>query len=276
VVSTVDASCTAPDTGAASLVAADLDWIRAAADAPLGEPACNDAVAHAGEPGTESGVLTAVLAPGSDEARFTVTPPVGTRLVTYATTAELGLDPDLYVRIGAPPTTSVFDKLSDVWRQFENVQFIDEPLFAGRDGEPQHLLVRRRSGAGRFQLVYAFYPAATPEPPPGAWLTSSEVPGFRVKVRINDTITGARESACLPETLCLSGALKGRSEAFVRVIGPRPNGYLWPTLVKFTPSKVEVWIEQLSTGVIRYYLLRGAGPGVDELPGLFDRTGFLP
>lgn len=37
-----------------------------------------------------------------------------------------------------------------------------------------------------------------------------------------------------------------------------------------------VWIQQLSTGELRYYELRGASPGFDELPGLFDRFGFLP
>jgi len=62
----------------------------------------------------------------------------------------------------------------------------------------------------------------------------------------------------------------------VRIVGPKPNGYLWPTLAKLTTSRVEVWIEQVATGVLRYYRLEGASPGVDELPGLFDRTGFLP
>ena len=62
----------------------------------------------------------------------------------------------------------------------------------------------------------------------------------------------------------------------MRIIGPRPNGYLWPTIVKFTTSQVEVWIEQFSSGAVQYYLLEGAEPGVDELPGLYDREGFLP
>jgi hypothetical protein len=37
---------------------------------------------------------------------------------------------------------------------------------------------------------------------------------------------------------------------------------------------VEVWIERIETGEMRYYVLPGARPGFDELPGLFDRTGF--
>ena len=115
-----------------------------------------------------------------------------------------------------------------------------------------------------------------PAPPAGPWLTTSELPGFRFKVRISGSLLGEKVNDCITETLCVSGALPGRSEVFVRVVGPRPNGYLWPILVKFTPSQVEVWIEQLSTGQINYYLLEGAGPDNDVLPGLFDRTGFLP
>jgi len=63
---------------------------------------------------------------------------------------------------------------------------------------------------------------------------------------------------------------------FVRVVGPKPNGKLWPTMVKFSTSMVEVWIEQLTTGVVRYYRLDGASPGSSELQGLFDREGFSP
>ncbi len=122
-------------------------------------------------------------------------------------------------------------------------------------------------------------PLPPPPPPSTEWLESPEVPGYRVQVRISggsSQILGREEPACIPETLCVSGAVTGRSEVFVRVVGPKPNGFLWPTLVKFSTSTVEVWIEQESTGTVRYYLLEGASPGVDVLPGLFDRTGFLP
>ncbi|HSL83897.1 MAG TPA: hypothetical protein VLF66_14070, partial [Thermoanaerobaculia bacterium] len=117
-----------------------------------------------------------------------------------------------------------------------------------------------------------------PLPPPGPGLTSEELSGFSVKVRINagagESIAGRQESSCIPETMCVSGALAGRSEVFIRVVGPKPNGRLWPTLVKFTTSTVEVWIEQLSTGIVKYYRLEGATPGDSDLPGLFDRDGF--
>jgi len=119
-----------------------------------------------------------------------------------------------------------------------------------------------------------------PLPPAGPWLTSSEIPDFQFKVRITSqsgtSRMGTEEPICIPETLCVSGAVPGRSEVFLRVVGPKPNGYLWPTLVKFSTSEVEIWIEQISSGDLHYYKLAGAAPGVDELPGLFDRHAFQP
>lgn len=135
----------------------------------------------------------------------------------------------------------------------------------------------RESGLYRLQRRELPEP---PAPPAGAWLESEAIPGFRVKARIT-AHSGARqpvrkEPACIPETLCVSGAVPGRPELFVRIVGPKPNGHLWPTLVKLSTSTIEVWIEQKVTGILRYYRLQGASPESDELPGLFDRTGFLP
>ncbi len=119
-----------------------------------------------------------------------------------------------------------------------------------------------------------------PPPPPAELLSDPDFPDFRFGVAITgspgQTRLGASEAACLPEALCVSGAVPGRTEVVVRIVGPKPNGYLWPTIVKLSTSQVEVWIEQVSTGELRYYLLPGAGPGDDTLPGLFDRRGFRP
>lgn len=76
------------------------------------------------------------------------------------------------------------------------------------------------------------------------------------------------------ETVCASGALPGRSEVLVRVVGPKPNGYLRPTFVRFTTSMVEVWVERTATGEVRYYRLAPTVPGGDELEAGFDRFGF--
>jgi hypothetical protein len=114
-------------------------------------------------------------------------------------------------------------------------------------------------------------------PPDGPWLTTTALPKFRFKARIasgSQQIAGSLETDCVPETLCVSGAARGRSEVFVRIIGPRPNGFLWPSIVKFTVSQVEVWIEQTATGRLRYYKLPAQGPSDMSLPGLVDREGF--
>jgi ELWxxDGT repeat protein len=117
-----------------------------------------------------------------------------------------------------------------------------------------------------------------PPPPAGNWITSPSLPGFRVKARITSgtDVRSVRKEPCIGETLCLSGAVPGRPELFVRVIGPRPNGYLWPNLVRFTTSQAQVWIEQIATGIVRYYRLDAVPRDSDELSGLVDRTGFRP
>lgn len=135
-------------------------------------------------------------------------------------------------------------------------------------------------GCSRTELPYdwAFETFGAPEPPSGPWLSSPELAGFRVKARILGTPAraGTGVDDCVADTLCVAGALANRAEVLVRVPGPKPNGYLWPTLVKFNTAPVEVWIEQVDGGAIRYYLLRGSAPEVDELPGLIDRLGFVP
>jgi hypothetical protein len=75
-------------------------------------------------------------------------------------------------------------------------------------------------------------------------------------------VAARKEPECIEETICVSGAIAGRSELFIRIIGPRPNGFLGPTLVRFTPSEVEVAITQLSSGVTQTY--PGSHPAGDR------------
>jgi ELWxxDGT repeat protein len=117
-----------------------------------------------------------------------------------------------------------------------------------------------------------------PDPPYDAWIDSPLYPDFRFQVRITPsvgtTFQGREEDDCQPDTVCVSGALPGRSEAFLRILGPRGNGFYWPTVTRFTPSQVEVWIERVPTDTRRYYRLEAVPPGTDDLPGLQDRRGF--
>lgn len=123
------------------------------------------------------------------------------------------------------------------------------------------------------------YPATEPPPPPPDEppFTTDAFPDFRLWVRI--TVGGAElpvrlEPACIPETVCWSGAIPGRAEVLFRIVGPKPNGFLWPTVMRLTTSSVELWVQRISTGELRHYRLPGATPGDDRLDGLFDRFGF--
>ncbi len=118
--------------------------------------------------------------------------------------------------------------------------------------------------------------APDPEPPAGAWLTTTALPGFQFKSRIDNTRIATKVNDCVPETLCLAGAISTRTEAFVRIIGPRPNGFLWPQVIRFTTSRVEVWIQKTAGGPINYYDLAAVPQNSDVLNGLVDRQGFLP
>jgi len=118
--------------------------------------------------------------------------------------------------------------------------------------------------------------------PPSAALAieSLELPGFRVWVRFSPQATapswGTLVEPCLAQALCAAGPLPARAEVIVRLIGPKPNGFLWPQIVRFTTDQTEVWVQQKATGATRYYLLSGGSPGSETLTGRVDRHGFKP
>jgi hypothetical protein len=212
----------------------------------------------------------------------------GALVGTMAETGPLTTD-TAEVRIGSDvsyqftPTGSI-DEVN-LWNVARTQAQIQQDLAAPITGPVQGLLAVW-SFNGKPNDAVAVYNgtvngAATfsaPAPPAGPWLTTGQIPGFQFKVRVTAgaPITGVQEPACISETLCVSASIPGRSEVLVRIVGPKPNGFLWPNIVKFNTSQVEVWIDQLGTGSIKYYVLPGAWPGLDTLPGLYDRTGFTP
>jgi type 1 glutamine amidotransferase len=139
----------------------------------------------------------------------------------------------------------------------------------GDDRFAQHLL-------GGILWAAGVIPASPPLPPAVDPITTSEFPNFRFWVRISDTRIGTKVADCLPETVCVAGAIPTRAEVLLRIVGPKPNGYLWPNIVKFNTTKTEVWIQQITTGVTKYYMLPALAQGSETLPGLVDRTGFRP
>lgn len=112
------------------------------------------------------------------------------------------------------------------------------------------------------------------------FISTPELPGFEFAVTITPAgsaaVVGASESDCIAETLCVSGALAGRPEVFVKIIGPRPNGFLWVQISRFTPSRVDVTVRQLSTGEVNHYTLEEVGAASDDVSGLQDREAFSP
>ena len=160
---------------------------------------------------------------------------------------------------------------------------------AGAQWAEVDLDVGRFGAPGPFAALFdeiALCPAGTcaqpgpPEPPYAQWLRSPELPGFSAQVRITpqggSPLRGSEEADCIAETICVRGALAGRPELFAKVIGPRPNGFLWAQIIRFTPSQTEIWLRQDDSGEVRYYLLPAVAPSAGELPGVEDRTAFAP
>jgi subtilisin family serine protease len=149
---------------------------------------------------------------------------------------------------------------------------------AGWDAASGHGALRARDALARLDALLDDGTGAEPPPPPdGPWIASPAVPGFRVKVRITagtSSRLSTPASGCLAATLCAAGAIPGQAEVLLRVTGTKPNGHRWATLVRFSTSRIEVWIEQPATGIVRYYDLPALATGSDELPGLVDRLAF--
>jgi type 1 glutamine amidotransferase len=119
-------------------------------------------------------------------------------------------------------------------------------------------------------------PASSPPPPAVEPITSPEIPNFRFWVRISNKRIGTEVTDCTPETVCVAGAVPTRAEIFVRIVGPKTNGRLWPEILRFNTAKTEVWIQQITTGLTKYYKLPALDQNTETLPGLVDRNGFLP
>lgn len=114
------------------------------------------------------------------------------------------------------------------------------------------------------------------------WVTTDEFPGFRFRVTITPAdgppffASKVPEADCLDKTLCMSGALANRAEVLLRLIGPRPNGFLWLQVNRFSPHQIDIDVEQTSRAATRVYHLDSIPSDDDTLNGFYDRTAFLP
>jgi hypothetical protein len=165
--------------------------------------------------------------------------------------------------------------------RWSQVQVRNQTAPVGARSAEVNLWVRKDVTSGVLDVLYddvRFCRSGTCAVQLGPALTTAAFPGFRFRVTIeggDDAIPGKKETACLPETLCVSGALPGRTELQLRLLGPRPNGYLWLQAVRFTPSRVVISAEQIATGVVREYVLPAVGPA-DRPCNREDRMAFLP
>jgi len=174
------------------------------------------------------------------------------------------------------PAVSAYDRTPNAWQEVRASATAPEDARSLRvdlvwDGVPGESAV--------FDDV-ALLTGVVPVPAPGAWIQTPDLPRFQFQVRISgpsgESYLGTQVADCIADAICFGGALPERAELEIRSIGPRPNGYVWPVIVQLTPSEVEVWIETLDTKERRYYHLRPADRGLDQLGGFFDRRGFLP
>jgi hypothetical protein len=240
--------------------------VRIRAFGPNGEPR---GVEHAADPGTPGDHYLADLGLTTE----------GTVWVSWTTPGKLAPSGDVFETVlslrpfdlAAQPTGNEQDLATTVGT--------GPFLTGGRGGA---LVTWRETSSSPSVEGFVVGPAggmSGPPSPPFA-IESAEVPGFRAWVRISPPsvapLWGTPVTSCLAQSLCAAGPLPSRADVIVRVIGPKPNGFLWPQIVRFTTDPVEVWVQQKATGEIRYYALPEGSPESETLTGRFDRFGFRP
>ena len=193
---------------------------------------------------------------------------------------------DVFLRVSGPkPDGSVWPaavKLTtaavDVWIHQVSTGYVRHHRLEGADpGSPvlPGVLDRGFFPADPAVPLFSVEEAAAPRPPSGPWVSYKSIKGFRVKARYasGGKVRTMRQETCLPGTFCLSGPVKGLTDLLVR-LNPQPDGDVSPTVARFVPGRVEVWIEQTKTGTVRYYRLDAVPPGSLALNGYVDWEGF--
>ncbi len=272
-------TCGPPNLSSSTDVFRERRWIEEAAGLDFGTRWCGDLPQLPRHPAARADGASGRLSPEEPEALFTFDVLPTTRVLRLALNGEGVVRPasndfDLFVGPGSLPDPEWAAACAAT--SPESLEFcqVEDP-----EPGPWSIRVWRARGEGELQVVATQLGAVEPpaDPPNGGWLVSDDLPGFEVKVRFGDAAERLGEAVpgCIAETLCVSGALADRPELFVKVIGPRPNGYLWVQVSRFTPSRAEVWIRRTATGTVRHYVLDPVGPTEADVSGLQDRQAFL-
>jgi len=153
----IDAECDAPDRPFDMNVFHYRDYIAAEAGADLDATTCGD-VRHVDESGTDVDGFVGELSAGALEGHHTVDVPAGAAelRVTLNAIDESGQNFDLYVRHGEAPTTVLYD-CADTGAS----QFADCLVRAPAPGT-WHLMARRVSGGGVYQITATTFGSAAP------------------------------------------------------------------------------------------------------------------
>lgn len=274
------ADCSPPVQGVYGDIFPDRAWVQSHAGGQLAQSSCGG-LPNAGSAMAPTAVGSGELSASDPGFVGTFEVPNGTAALFVTLNAELyyANDFDLYLNHGTPPSQN------DIECQSVNEGSLEGCLVASPQPGTWYVLAQRYSGQGIFQITATAYksgstpppPSGDPPPPNTPALTSASLPGFAFWARISGSRIGTpADTPCPSETVCVSGAIPTRAEVFVRIVGPKANGRLWPNIVKFNTTRTEIWIKQLSSGKVKYYDLPALSAGSDTLPGLIDKDGFVP
>src|SRR5262249_39470023 len=151
----------------------------------------------------------------------------GTVWVSWVTPGELAPARDAFESV---ISVRPFDLAAEATGGAQDVAtpWWDGPFLTGGRGGT---LVAWRPGRGR-PIVEGFVvgPAGGESGPPSApfAIESLELPGFRAWVRRASSLRwDTLVEPCIAQALCAADLLPARAEVIVRVIGPKPNGFLW-------------------------------------------------
>jgi len=139
--------CLAPDTSFDARVSFYAGWIAGEGGADLASTVCG-AGPQVGDAGATVVAFDGTVSAPFPEGRHTVmVPAAATELRVTMNGVDDGSDFDLYVKHGAPPTTSDFDCAQAGGGQFGAC------TFSAPDSGPWHLLVLRSAGSGAYQAT---------------------------------------------------------------------------------------------------------------------------
>jgi hypothetical protein len=141
-------ACQTPDASYDGNVFTYRAWIQAQGGADLLNASCG-AMPQVGDPNTAVTALTGTLDVGTPQATQTFTVPVGTTRLRVGFNAmdDGPSDFDLYVKQSGTPTTTDFDCAAATLSEFGFCEF------ASPVAGTWHVLVRRKSGAGVYQVT---------------------------------------------------------------------------------------------------------------------------